>query len=425
MDAMMETPLIKDDLQQKAIQLACGTENRIVGITGQAGTGKTTIMKQVYNAFTDAGYSVALAAPTGKAARRIGEATGIPAVTIHRLLEFTHPGDPDEKTGKPVGFSYPRRHNQNRLGFDVVLVDEYSMVNTKLNRQLLDAMRAGSMLRVFGDANQLPPIEDFVVSDKALPELSPFKKYLRGFPSVVLKNIYRQGEGSDIVRNAHRILHKMCPQNSDDFRVILTREQDDKLLAMVFCDTDMFRSLNHQVITPTHRGPIGTRKLNIAIQELVQGNRMAEARVIPRYRWDKVPLSLAIGDKVLWTNNDYNLEIFNGEIGIVRDFMDHGHVVIDFGDRVISVPPLIRYDKGDGFISYDPRVQIRLAYAITTHASQGSEYESVFYLMDRYAIVLQDQSNFYTGVTRARKKATVISDQYSFQKAVVTPRSLL
>jgi exodeoxyribonuclease V alpha subunit len=425
MDAIMEAPLIKDELQTKAIQLACGTESGIVGITGQAGTGKTTIMKQVHAAFVDAGYNVALAAPTGKAARRISEATGIKAMTIHRLLEFTHPGDPDEKTGKPVGFSYPRRNENRRLGFDVVLVDEYSMVNTKLNRQLIDAMAPGSLLRVFGDANQLPPIEDFSVGHGPMPELSPFKRYLREFPSVVLKNIYRQGEGSDIVRNAHRILHKMCPQHSDDFRVVLSKEQEKRLLLLVEADPTMYASLHHQVITPTHRGPIGTRHLNKVIQEIVQKERMAEAHVMPRYRWDKVSLDLVIGDKILWTNNDYHLEIFNGEIGVVLEFMEHGHVVIDFGDRVISVPPLIKYDNGSGIVAYDPRVQIRLAYAITTHASQGSEYESIIYAMDRYAIVLQDQSNFYTGVTRARKRATVISDQYSFQKAVVTPRSLL
>lgn len=425
MDAIMEVPLIKDELQTKAIELACGTKSRIVGITGQAGTGKTTIMKQVYSAFTDAGYSVALAAPTGKAARRISQATGIGASTIHSLLEFTHPGDPDEKTGKPVGFSYPRRNEKQQLGHDVVLVDEYSMVNTKLNRQLIDAMKAGSLLRIFGDANQLPPIEDFVVTSSPLPELSPFKRYLKDFPSVVLKNIYRQGEGSDIVRNAHRILHKMCPQNSDDFRVMLGNKQQLWVLDLIEANPAPFGGLDRQVITPTHRGPIGTRELNKRIQQIVQGTRMAEAHVMPRYRWDKFALELVVGDKVLWTNNDYNLGIFNGEIGIVIEFMQHGHIVIDFGDRTISIPPLVKYESPNGTVAYDPRVQIKLAYAITTHASQGSEYDEVVYMMDRYAIVLQDQSNFYTGVTRAKKKATVISDLYSFQKAVVTPRSLL
>lgn len=423
MDTVLQ--LTKDELQEKAITLCCSTDARIVSVTGQAGTGKTTIMKTVYWAFIDAGHNVALAAPTGKAAKRIQEATGIPAMTIHRLLEFSHPGDPDEKTGKPIGHSTPNRRPGHPLPYSVVLVDEYSMVHHQLHRQLLDAMRAGSMLRCFGDANQLPPIEEFSVAQGPPPEMSPFKQLLIRFPSVKLKNIYRQGEGSDVVFNAHRILNKMCPQQRDDFQLILGHEQQPELLKLVEAEPEQFRSLNYQVITPIHKGWIGTKALNNKMQTIIQGNNMAAAHVIPRNTWDKVELSLTTGDKVLWTKNDYTLEIFNGETGHVIGFED-GQVVIDFSDRVISVPPFIRYEKSPGeFVSYDPRKCIKLAYAITTHASQGSEYDSVVYMMDKYAMVLQDQSNFYTGVTRAKRRATVIADRYSFQKAVVTPRALI
>lgn len=417
--------LQKDTEQAKAIYLACGTENRIVGITGQAGTGKTTIMRQVHETFTHAGYEVVLAAPTGKAAKRISEATGIPAQTLHRLLEFTHPGDPDEKTGKPLGVSIPRRTPQNPLNQNVILVDEYSMVNHALNRYLIDAMRAGSLLRVFGDTNQLPPIEEGIVLGAA-PQPSPFNQLLKKFPSVTLKNIYRQGEGSDVVKNAHRILHKMCPQPLPDFKVMLTKEQPKKLLPMVESAPEAFRALNNQVITPTHRGWIGTRQLNLEIQFIVQRGCGAEARIMPRNKWDKYELSLFPGDKVIWTKNDYNLGIFNGETGLVKEFHEYGQVVIDFGDRIVSVPPLVSYEAANGStVHYDPRVNLQLAYAITTHASQGSEYESVVYLMDRYAMILQDQANFYTAVTRARRRACVIADQWSFQKACVTPARVI
>lgn len=417
-----DTHLISDPLQEQAIRLACGTESRIVGITGQAGTGKTTIMKRVYHAWSNAGYTVALAAPTGKAAKRIAEATGLPAMTIHRLLEFSNPGDPDPETGKSVRESHPTRGPKHPLEQSIVLVDEYSMVNHTLNRQLIDAMPAGSKLRVFGDVNQLPPIEEYSVSLGPTPEGSPFKQHLRRFPSVKLEHIYRQGEGSGIVKNAHRILHKMCPQPLDDFGVILGTHQQPKLIEIVEADPEKWRSLDNQIITPTHRGWIGTRKLNTLIQNIVQENNFSEARLMPRNTWDKDTLELLVGDKVLWTKNDYNLMIFNGETGIVEKIEEYGQVVINFGDRVISVPPLIEYThpKSGNTIHYDPRVQIKLAYAITTHASQGSEYSTIIYMMDKYAMTLQDQNNFYTGVTRARKHATVIADQWSFQRAVRT-----
>lgn len=417
--------MIKDELQEEAIRLACGPD-RLVAITGQAGTGKTTIMKEVYQRFTDAGHVVALAAPTGKAAKRISEATGIPATTLHRLLEFTHPGDPDEKTGKVLGFSKPRRDQYNTLQQSVVLVDEYSMVPHALNRQLIDAMPAGSVLRTFGDLNQLPPIEEFSVSQGPPPEHSPFFHHVNKYPSVKLKNIYRQGEGSDIVVNAHRILNRMCPRNSDDFRVVLTQKQQDKVLTHIEQNIEEYTSLDHQVITPTHRGWIGTRKLNQQIQLIARGpTAVASGRIMPRYKWDKFDLTLCVGDKVLWTKNDYQLEIFNGETGIVTEFVGEGHVVIDFGDRTVAVPPNVTYERNGTTIHYDPRVQLRLAYAITTHAAQGSEYESIVYLMDRSSFALQDSSNFYTGVTRAKKRAMVISDPYSFQKAVTTKRALI
>lgn len=410
--------MVPDELQEQAVTLSCSTEHRIVGITGQAGTGKTTIMKRVYREFIDAGHDVVLCAPTGKAAKRIAEATSIPAVTIHRLLEFTHPGDPDEKTGKVLGISVPRRTPMKPLDQSVILADEYSMVNVELNRYLIDAMRAGAMLRVFGDANQLPPIEgnDF---DKSAPKiLSPFSTHLKLFPSVVLKNIYRQGEGSGIVKNAHRILNGMCPMSTDDFSLKITQNQQAEALNIVRAGDVDFSQLDNQIITPTNKGWIGTRELNLKIQELIQGSRMFEAHVMPRDKWDKHNLALVVGDKVLWMKNDYQLEIYNGETGIVED-LSNDMVTINFGDRTIAVPPWVEYEAADGSVKgYDPRKQLQLAYVVTTHKSQGSEYAHVVYIMDRSAFMLQNRANFYTAVTRARKHATVVSDQRSFQTAV-------
>ena len=410
-----------DDLQSQAVTLCCDSTKNIVSVTGQAGTGKTTIMKKVYEAFINAGHSVALAAPTGKAAKRIAEATGIDAMTLHRLLEFTHPGDPDQKTGKVIGVSVPRRNRENRLEYTVVLVDEASMINQELYRDLIDALPPGGVIRFFGDVNQLPPIEqrdDY----KKMP--SPFSKLLKDFPSVMLTNIYRQGEGSGVVKNGHRILHGMVPQQFDDFKLIIGRPHlPNTLIELIKSEGIDFNSLDNQIITPTNKGWIGQVALNQAVQKLLKGDQMYEAVLMPREKWDKNDLFVVTGDKVIWKKNEYNLGIFNGETGIIKD-LDNDCVTVDFGDRVVSVPPWIEYTTPDGQIKgYDPRVNIYLAYALTTHSCQGSEYQHVVYVMDRSCWGLLIRGNFYTAVSRARKKAWVISDNAALQRSVVNTQS--
>lgn len=418
----METPttpqLQQDELQTQAINLCCDIKNRIAGVTGQAGTGKTTIMKQVHEAFAQAGHSIALAAPTGKAAKRISEATGIPAVTIHRLLEFTHPGDPDPKTGKVLWISVPRRRPDNPLDQSVILVDEASMINKQLWRDLIDAMSRGAIIRCFGDVNQLPPIEEH--GDKSP---SPFMDVLARFPSVKLMNIYRQGEGSGIVKNGHRILNGMMPYPSDDFKMLFTglspNDPVSQLLKLIKDTGIDFASLNNQIATPINGSWVGQIALNEKVQALLKGSEMHNAYVMPRKKWAKDNLMLVKGDKVIWTVNDYKLEIFNGETGIVLDIINDV-INIDFGDRVIGVPPWVEYLDADGNTKgYDPREQIDLAYVLTTHKTQGSEYENIVYVLDRSAYSMLYRNNFYTAVTRARKMAYVISDQRSMQAAVV------
>jgi ATP-dependent exoDNAse (exonuclease V) alpha subunit len=193
--------IVLDSKQSQAIEACCKLSNRVVAVTGAAGTGKTTILNQAYNALKDHGYAVVLCAPTGKAAKRIKEATGINAMTVHRLLEYTHPGDPDPKTGKPIHFSYPKRNRQNPIDFDIVFCDEYSMVNTDVHQKsLFDALPNGACVRVFGDANQLQPIEEdktkhWTVSVHA----NPAEREIRS-PSY-LDVVHRQGKDSGILLN--------------------------------------------------------------------------------------------------------------------------------------------------------------------------------------------------------------------------------
>ncbi len=148
-----------DDSQLKAIGACCNIERRVVAITGEAGTGKTTIIQNVYETLSARGHNVVLCAPTGKAAKRITEATGIAARTLHRLLEYPHPGEVDDKTGKTLITTDPKKDRINPIEFDVVICDEYAMVNVELHRNLLDALPNGGIIRMFGDANQLQPIE--------------------------------------------------------------------------------------------------------------------------------------------------------------------------------------------------------------------------------------------------------------------------
>lgn len=418
--------IVRDALQTQAIDLCLSTEKRIVAVSGQAGTGKTSIMKEVYNAFTAGGHFVALAAPTGKAAKRIGEATGIDATTIHRLLEFTHPGDPDEKTGKVLGVSVPKRKPSNPLAQDVILVDEYSMVHSQLHRDLVDAMPPGCLLRVFGDANQLPPIEgkDY---DNLIP--SPFETLLKDFEGVKLTTIYRQGEGSEVVAQAHRILQGWMPTSSNDFQIkwagLAPKNQVNIIEDLVMAGDVDYASLDNQIITPANISWIGTTALNKKIQDLLMGDKMSQAFVMPRNKWAKGQLLLVPGDKVVWTNNDYQLNIFNGETGIV-EHIDDGLVQINFGDRVVDVPPQVTYIASDGSEKwYDPRKSFDLAYVLTTHKCQGSEYGTVVYVMDKSVFRMLNRGNFYTAVTRARKRVIVVSDQRSVQTAVSTRKNRL
>ena len=416
----MQAP-IRDELQEEAIAKACNTDHRIVGVTGQAGTGKTTIMRRVYHAFEEAGHAVALCAPTGKAAKRISESTGLHAITIHKLLEYTHPGDPDPKTGKILGVSVPRRDQFNRLDYSVVLVDEYSMVNEEINRALLDAMPPGGLVRMFGDANQLPPIEPGEGFNRGTRPQSPFERHLKQFPSTVLKNIYRQGEGSGIVKNGHRILQGMCPSQTDDVKITVTSKQPEKLIDYVMESGIDFKSLDNQIITPTNKSAIGTIALNKTIQELLQDGHIQNARVMPRTQWDAKAgktLMLVPGDKVIWLKNDYQLEIYNGETGIVES-LDNDLVTVNFGDRTLAIPPWVEYEDAKGKVKgYDPRTQLDLAYVITTHKSQGSEYLNGVYIMGNSAFMLQSRANYYTALTRMRKHVHIISDPRSFQAAV-------
>ena len=402
-----------DETQLEAIHLCCNLSERVVAVTGAAGTGKTTILQNVYRALYKQGREVVLCAPTGKAAKRIKEATGIDACTIHRLLEYPHPGERDAKTGNTLVSTDPKRHRNNPLEQQVVLADEYAMVNTEVHRNLLDALPNGGVIHMFGDANQLQPIE----TNKRLQALpSPFLNMLNKFTSIRLETIHRQVSDSNIIANGVRIIRGDMPLRKEDFVIKITDEPVQTVLDFVqdnLTDGIDYGTIHNQIISPTKVGWVGTEAMNSAIQQLVQPATSPYV-IIERHTWSKIEEQrIYVGDKIINTVNNYPLELFNGETGIVEKFRDDGGVVINFGDKTVEVPVSLEMMGRHGTYFINPQKDLDLAYVITTHKSQGSEYDRVCYVMNRSRSYLLNRKNFYTGISRARTHVTVITDAKS------------
>lgn len=406
-----------DEVQQAAVDLCTNLtpKNRIVAVTGNAGTGKTLITKTVYQRLIEAGWRTVLAAPTGKAAKRISELTGYPAITIHRLLEFSKPSEIDEKTGKPIGKTEPKRTRFKPLDVDVVLVDEGAMVSSELYRYLLDALPAGAYIRFFGDVNQLPPVEQS-------KEPSPFERLLVERPCVRLTKIYRQAGGSSIPACADLLLKGRIPQGAEDFRLVLHPSPALQLKALIEREPDKWSTLGAQVLVPMRERKVGSTALSQMIQDIVNPPRKGTSLSLPRNKWQEhQPLKVSPGDKIIWTENDYEVEVFNGETGIILGWTDDD-LDIDFGDRKCSIPRSIAVSRPWNSYVYCPWRSVSLAYAITVHKSQGSEWPEVAIMLDRTCGPMLFKNLLYTAVTRSRKHVTIISDQASLQKAVSTVR---
>ena len=371
--------------QKRAIQTAL-TE-KVMVITGGPGTGKTTTLKSIVLLFEEFHLKVFLAAPTGRAAKRLSQATERRASTIHRLLGYT-PGQ---------GFT---RNQNNKLKADVLIVDEVSMVDILLMRALLKAVPSSCRLVLVGDADQLPAVgpgnllQDIIQS---------------GVVSVVkLEEIFRQAEKSLIVVNAHRINKGQFPvftppqqdeepQGQKDFYFLWQSDatKAEEMIINLYCQKipqqfgfDPF--LDIQIVSPLYKGPAGVTRLNSIIQGIVnpEGCSLVRGQTIFR-----------TGDKVMQLKNNYEKDVFNGDIGIVH------HVDSKEGIMSVSFPEKnVRY-QGQDFN------QLTLAYAVSVHKSQGSEYPVIIMpvLMSHY-IMLQ-RNLLYTGLTRAKKLAFLIGDR--------------
>lgn len=458
----MEENLVKevelDGQQLEGVSLCVDLKHRLAAVTGAAGTGKTTIIRKVYETLVGKGISVVLAAPTGKAARRIKEATGINALTIHKLLQYNRPGERDAETGEPLDVTKPKRNRQNPLDYKVILVDEYAMVNYELHDNMMAALPSGGCIRAFGDVNQLPPIEkdSAKVVDSRLTsvKLTPFQKLIaRPDDSVILEHVYRQAEGSNILMNADKIRRgHSIPMNVDqgDFYVRLTSAPIPMLKSAILealkAGID-YRQINNQIIVPSKKSWVGTKALNSVLRDLLNPNPKQTTELM-RHEYDKDRVVVGLGDKVVCTENTYDLrdyferyaewtedmkpvphsyipcpetkQMLNGETGIIIAIYPDGSLEIDFGDRIVEVPRTMSeyWEKRDTVIDVYPGKSIDLAYALTTHKCQGSEFDQIMYILNKSMIYSQSRQNFYTAVTRAKKRVTIIADQASIRTSL-------
>lgn len=370
-------------------------KQRLVVVTGGPGTGKTTIVNAIIHVLEKHKRKVLLCAPTGRAAKRLSETTGAEAKTIHRLLEY----DP-----KARAFC---RTPDNPLDVDTLIVDEVSMVDILLFANLLGALPPRACLVLVGDVDQLPSVgpgkvlEEVIASERA--------------DVIELRQIFRQAEQSLIVVNAHRINEGALPHlehdrnQKQDFYLIERNEPPrvldtiDEVVKNRIPKSFALDAVDDvQVLTPMHKGPLGAVNLNNRLQALLN----PEAGPFLK----RGPYTFRRGDKIMQTKNDYELNVFNGDVGRV--------VAVDPEDKKLTA----RFD--DRLVVYGPKEleQLTLAYACSIHKSQGSEYPAVVIPVSTQHYVMLHRNLFYTAVTRGRKLVVLVGSKRALQMAVENER---
>jgi len=393
-----ETRTVLAEEQRLAVETAARCP--LLVVTGGPGVGKTTIVKAILSVFDRAKIDTRLAAPTGRAAKRMSEATGRDAATLHRLLEF----EPKRNAFK--------RDAKNPIEAGAIIVDESSMVDIWMADALTQAVADGARLVLVGDVDQLPSVGPGSFLRDAIDS--------GVVPCVRLVKIFRQAEQSLIVQNAHRINAGELPivpeaGNTDaDFFIIDKRDPDEArkvILELVVnripkrFGLDPLRDI--QVLTPMHRGPAGTVALNEELQAALNPHGLSLTRGKNLFR---------VGDKVMQLRNDYDRNVWNGDVGIVLSVdPEEGALVVRFADGGSSAEPRdVPYDGG----SLD---ELTLAYASTVHKSQGSEYPAVVIPLLTTHFVMLNKNLLYTAVTRGKRLVVLVADPKALRLAL-TPR---
>lgn len=392
-----------DEMQRTAVKEA--VRSGLLVITGGPGTGKTTTINTIIQYFESEGMDIALAAPTGRAAKRMSETTGYEAKTIHRLLELS--GGMDEHAGF-------ERNEQNPLEADVIIIDEMSMVDITLMHNLLKAVVAGTRLILVGDVNQLPSVGPGCVLKDIIDS--------HACNVVRLNRIFRQASESDIIVNAHKINRGEPVSLDNKSRDFFFLKRYDANVIISICIQLIRQKLpkyvnaspfDIQVLTPMRKGLLGVERLNTILQQYLNP---PDGKKAEREHGQTI---FRVGDKVMQIKNNYQAEweirsrynipiekglgVFNGDMGIVREINSFSETLtVEYEERRMVEYPFKELD------------QLDLAYAITIHKSQGSEYPAVIIPLLTGPRMLMNRNLLYTAVTRARKCVTLVGDEKAF-----------
>ncbi len=372
--------------QKEAIRIA--VRSKILIITGGPGTGKTTLLKSLIKIFEAKKIRTLLAAPTGRAAKRLSESTGREAKTVHRLLEYS-----------PVEGGF-QRNVGNPLEAEVIIVDEVSMLDILLANHLLGAINVLSSLILVGDADQLPSVgPGNVLADLLNSERVPF---------VRLDTVFRQAQESEIIVNAHRVNEGILPLKSNadkvlsDFYMIEKEDPEDMLRLIKELVSKRIPERFHldpaddiQILTPMNRGLVGTENLNNELRELLNG----QGKQVKGGRF-------RVGDRVMQIRNNYDREVFNGDIGVILSFDENwNEVMVEFDSRKVTY-------------NVNELDELVLAYAVTIHKSQGSEYPCVIIPFSTQHYVMLRRNLLYTAMTRGKNLVILVANPKAVEIAV-------
>jgi len=379
--------------EKQILAVKTAVQSKLMIITGGPGTGKTTVINVIIRIFKELNAKILLTAPTGRAANRMSETTSHPAKTIHRALEYI-PGH--------GGF---RRNHENPLDTDVLIVDEASMIDTLLMNYLLQAVPDRAIVIMVGDINQLPSVG----AGNVLREIIDSGK----IQIIELNEIFRQAEGSNIILNAHRVNRGLMPEldnrNAQTDFYFIEQDTPERVLNIITelvtrripdrFGFDIFKDI--QVISPMHKGTVGTENLNKTLQDAVNPSRSKLAKGYKNFR---------INDKVMQTKNNYDKEVYNGDTGRIIDIDPEAQKV------------KILFDRKEADYEYIEMDELTLAYAISVHKSQGSEYPAVILpLLTQHYILLQ-RNLIYTAITRGKKLVVVTGSRKAVEMGIKNDR---